>query len=1770
MKNHEIGNLAEMILKVLYIVSLLPFLTLSAEQCSRLSIVSPEVAVPGQQTVALVSLNQQDSDAVNPVNITLRLISAQTRELLAQNTSLIEGEGAVSVTVPKRASGPAYLECLSGCDQSGSSCVLQTSSPLSLVGPVRDVIIRPRSKYYKPGENIEFWLLALDHDLHVSTDLTGCVYVKDPTGTKVAIWQDLPLDYGVKGLELNLSPEAPLGLWHIEVDVDGSTFMTVLNVSLSRGSTDPVIPELPIAEEHYVELSFSHEMRRRYKPGLPFVGKVEAVSSEKAVRVRVKVLDNTTSIYSQDIEMSGGQGSFLVPAILSDSDLITLQAELVSVGGKEIDSHYVLAREPVYKWNSTSACYLLVEGLQAPLKPGDEAHAVILSSCPCDRDLHYLVTTQGHVTFWNEKKISAVDLPPEVNINGASVCRFNFTFKVSAAMAPVSHLLVYYVTDGGEPISDVISFDVKLLQKEVTVNLEQKKFWYPDEMMDVEILSDLDSLVCLVGGRGAEQRFTKMSGGVELDFTEAGVGFYQKDCTQDNIWQEIRGHRPPTKHSVMSDQGLDQLWLWSCFNYTVDIEARGVQIGSPPEPGKWSLWALSVSPSLGLRFSSPISITVFQPLEVDFRLPAAFRVGESLEVDIKIGNNLNSCIDVNALLTLSSGAHFLGSSQPFVAEKLRLGPHGATSLVVRVVATTPKIKNMTVEVSAYHSDTCQSVVSEVSSNHSLVGTLVKQRSIIVHPEGLIKTHMESAYFCANEQMVISTASDFTYEFIPAPRNREGIVLEVRSGKAVHFALSEDQEVTNKMYQVIIGDQDNSISWIGRGKHGYTVHLYTTSTPHILSSDESRTFWLSWDRSVISFGRGPVIHEQVVLKWKIDKKMKVNFIGLATAWGQSAEFRIWNYNDEAGFSQVIHLDIPRSVLPGSETGTLLVAGGLYLPYLSIVPRPTLDEYSSLATIISKIAPLLMGEKLKSLKNHTFLPIRKDLLKELGSSIQNLLLFKKSDSSFSDHHYMTSHWNTVEVLDLLANAQNVIGVDPELVNNIKQWVHNHQEGDGSFRAQFIDLVPDNITGMPELTKTIATTADTLATLINVGVETENDSAVLAKAKKYLETHVESRNVMDGCTLAVLSYALVLSKSDLAPIVLERLKNASTNEEGEFGWPRPKDNSDWLYEEGAEQKKQPVYTHLEEFKASLYTLMTYTLLADLKAAEPVARYLFYRSNILDTHSELIYTAVKAFSQFSVLALDQNRWLTISLATSGMELTDTLELRGNTPPQLLSLPSLPTKVFVYATGGGCATVQGRISYATYSPSRSNALLDLWAGVTNEIMPRRNSIQELEGKLPVINLKVCFKWKSHEVSGVIRIEVHLFSGFEVMSVNPNEFEVNYGSRGDRVWFVVSNVTSSCAVCIEFSARSEYIIGRLRPAFARVYPAGRADLAAELFFHTHKGSPLLAETSDDDLITWFGTNRAGESDGLSSDFSDICACGEYCPDAFTTRTSPTTAPQLFDNEDLRPDDANDFTDIIVFSDLHENLSTTEGELRIIEDITKELGFNSTTGGFTVEDNNLDNFSILSTTSVRLHSPTTDHTISTPALTTPRSPQTVANSEPKVNKKKALTFSRKRLTNKQGTTKAHHYPSSDLIVVTDPAQYTRMKHIDLTPKPIFNMGFKNKSLAPTIKPKKETIDGRKSTTKTTNLATASTSSLTTSTTNKHASVLNGITLNKELQHVIKEISRKPIINFKVNLKNTAEIAKEEKSEQFLEHDQETVLDILREEQTEGYAHRIGGG
>lgn len=50
-----------------------------------------------------------------------------------------------------------------------------------------------------------FWVLALDHDLRVATDVIGSVFVRNPAGTKVALWEEVALDEGKKS-DHRLSP----------------------------------------------------------------------------------------------------------------------------------------------------------------------------------------------------------------------------------------------------------------------------------------------------------------------------------------------------------------------------------------------------------------------------------------------------------------------------------------------------------------------------------------------------------------------------------------------------------------------------------------------------------------------------------------------------------------------------------------------------------------------------------------------------------------------------------------------------------------------------------------------------------------------------------------------------------------------------------------------------------------------------------------------------------------------------------------------------------------------------------------------------------------------------------------------------------------------------------------------------------------------------------------------------------------------------------------------------------------------------------------------------------------------------------------------------------------------------------------------------------------------------------------------------------------------------------------------------------------------------
>lgn len=195
---------------------------------------------------------------------------------------------------------------------------------------------------------------------------------------------------------------------------------------------------------------------------------------------------------------------------------------------------------------------------------------------------------------------------------------------------------------------------------------------------------------------------------------------------------------------------------------------------------------------------------------------------------------------------------------------------------------------------------------------------------------------------------------------------------------------------------------------------------------------------------------------------------------------------------------------------------------------------------------------------------------------------------------------SHRATVAILEILTKVQTYFNIDPDLIQGIKRWVQLRQEDDGSFLP-----LPADVTltanesennkiedGQIKINETLSfehiveMTAETVITLFEIGIESDADSETLQKAKIFLENGLPK--IESSTTIATVALALVLVRSATATWAIEKLRNASTTEDGEFGWPHPipkRDAADWLYEsEVGKSLKEPIickYLSLEDSK-------------------------------------------------------------------------------------------------------------------------------------------------------------------------------------------------------------------------------------------------------------------------------------------------------------------------------------------------------------------------------------------------------------------------------------------------------------------------------------------------------------------------------------------------------------------------------------------------------------
>lgn len=85
-----------------------------------------------------------------------------------------------------------------------------------------------------------------------------------------------------------------------------------------------------------------------------------------------------------------------------------------------------------------------------------------------------------------------------------------------------------------------------------------------------------------------------------------------------------------------------------------------------------------------------------------------------------------------------------------------------------------------------------------------------------------------------------------------------------------------------------------------------MRLVSAQTPHLLSETSFQTLWVTWDRGTVAVGKGPLLHNNTILKWRMDKKLKVQHIGFASGWGHMAEFRLAYHSQYYQFGKNIFL------------------------------------------------------------------------------------------------------------------------------------------------------------------------------------------------------------------------------------------------------------------------------------------------------------------------------------------------------------------------------------------------------------------------------------------------------------------------------------------------------------------------------------------------------------------------------------------------------------------------------------------------------------------------------------------------------------------------------------------------------------------------------------------------------------------------------------------------------------------------------------------------
>ncbi|KAL1260695.1 hypothetical protein QQF64_008522 [Cirrhinus molitorella] len=510
---------------------------------------------------------------------------------------------------------------------------------------------------------------------------------------------------------------------------------------------------------------------------------------------------------------------------------------------------------------------------------------------------------------------------------------------------------------------------------------------------------------------------------------------------------------------------------------------------------------------------------------------------------------------------------------------------------------------------------------------------------------------------------------------------------------------------------------------------------------------------------------------------------------------------------------VELAFPKNTIEGSGRATVSVLGDILGRALNNLDRLLQMPYGCGEQNIAVLSPnIYILQYLENTEQLTS-AIRERATGFLKSGYQRQLNYQNSDGSYSTFQKGEGNtWLTAFVLRTFGKAQRYIFIDPQKIQNSKQWLISHQRpDDGSYESRG-KLFNNRMKG--GVSDDVTITAYITASLLELNTSV-TDPAV-SKGLSYLKRFVG--NLQNTYTTALLAYTFSLARDKVTrDYHLKKLMHSGISEGSNLHWSLTAEDSGSLAVEISS------YVLLAVLTTDSVTA------ADLGFANRIVSWLVKQQNPYGGFSSTQDTvvALQALSLYATKVFSSDGSSTVTVQSAG----DTHHFDVNQDNKLLyqekQLQNVPAKYSIEVKGSACASVQMSLFYNIPTPRESKAL---------QIFARTGGVcRSTTGQILEVLLDVMYTG-TQDSSNMVIVDMKLLSGFklEPSSLDALKKAVHrVESNDDHVIMYLEEVQKNKLFRQMLHIKQIFSVKNLKPAVVKVYDYYQTSERSEAEYFNH-------------------------------------------------------------------------------------------------------------------------------------------------------------------------------------------------------------------------------------------------------------------------------------------------------------------------------------------------